>query len=128
MPINTRLHRIKKMVDNFSELTYSNFQPWSVFNDWEQGETKRIGKTLNTLTYKGDNRLELHTEMGPGSEFPKHWHNFNEELEILSGTYTDKLNGITRKTGETVTYGIGEVHKPINIHEDTLTIRVVFTR
>lgn len=126
--INQKIVEIEKALNNRTRMTYENFQPWSVFDNVKVGDVLLINNTKNKCAVKESKRMEFETLIPPGAGFPEHWHDFIENLTILSGTYTDVTSGLVVPSGETVHYEPGDVHQPENHHKDNLLIEVIFTR
>lgn len=117
-----RTNRLVTLVDEFE-----GFQGFTVLQDWELMKiiaTRGIN-TQKIAETKKEIRLVSTIPAGEGVE--KHWHDFDEEFEILSGEISDELTGKTYVTGDKWFTPRFTAHEPINKGTTPVVLQVIAT-
>jgi len=125
--IQEKLSQLTCSIDVLETAIFCNLVSWESVQSWEQGISKNISGTTNTLVYKEENVMIFETVIPPGVTFPHHWHDFEEHNFVISGLYTNA--GSVYKSGKWIKYESNEAHTVSNDSKDVdLKIIVIFTK
>jgi anti-sigma factor ChrR (cupin superfamily) len=124
------LNKVKKLsflIEQMEVVVFDKLVSWDSVQKWKVGENKNISGSLNLLVYREENIFIFETVIPPGITFASHWHDFNEQNFIISGTYTDGAGA--HALGHWVKYDAEQIHEVSNNTKDKeLKMIVIFTR
>lgn len=124
--INNKLKELTNAVSNLKEVVFSELVSWEKLETIKQGETVKIGNTINTKIFEDEGCQIFKTKIPPKIKFPTHWHNFKEQNLMLYGEL--ECETIKYKKGDWMKFESLKSHYVKNNSEIESGIIVIFTK
>lgn len=92
------------------------------------GQILIIEGSINECLVNEEGQLKFKTTIPPSCLFNRHWHNCKETIEVIKGTYQDKMSSKVYQQGDVMEYKKYERHQPYNPTEKETIIFVTFNQ